>query len=76
MQDFLQDMMTREIQNTKSLLELWQNSQVHFMVISKSGETSYIYGENLGELLQLKIELMSKYRHVQPGIDRDIMWKI
>ena len=76
MQDFLQDMMTREIQNTKNLLELWQNSPVHFMVISKSGETSYIYGENLGELLNRKIELMSKYRHVQPRIDPDIMWKI
>lgn len=74
--DYLDDMMTTEIQNAKDLLELWESSEVNFMVVSKSGETSYIYGENLGELVQRKIDLMEKYRQVEPRIDDSIMWKI
>ncbi len=74
--DYLEDMMTRDIQNTRDLLELWESSQVNFMVVSKSGETSYIYGENLGDLLRRKIQLTEEYRHVEPRIDPDIMWRV
>ncbi len=73
---YLDVMITREIQNAKDLLELWESSNVNFMVVSKSGETSYIYGENMGALVKRKIELMEKYRHVEPGIDDTIMWKV
>jgi len=69
-------MMTKEIENVKDLLELWETSRVDFMVVSKTGETGYIYGENLGELLRQKIQLMKEYRDVEPRIDPDIMWKI
>ena len=69
-------MMTEDIQNTQDLLELWESSRVNFMVVSKSGETSYIYGDNLGDLLRRKIRLMEKYRHVEPRIDDTIMWKV
>ena len=74
--DYLDDMMDRDIQNTRDLLELWQSSRVNFMVVSKSGETSYIYGENLGDLLRRKIQLMEEYCHVEPRIDPDIMWRV
>ena len=74
--DYLEDMMTKDIQNTRDLLELWESSRVNFMVVSKSGETSYIYGENLGNLLRRKIQLMEEYRHVEPRIDPDIMWRV
>ncbi|MCG8605886.1 hypothetical protein MJD09_12950 [bacterium] len=74
--DYLDDMMTRDIRNTRDLLELWESSRVNFMVVSKSGETSYIYGENLGELLRRKIQLVEEYRHVEPRIDPDIMWRV
>ena len=73
---YLDEMMDREIQSTRDLLRLWQNSEMDFMVVSEAGETSYIYGENFGELLQRKIDLMEKYRHVEPRIDPDIMWKV
>jgi len=73
---YLDDVMTKEIQNAKDLLQLWQTSKVNFMVVSKTGETSYIYGENLGELIKRKIELMEAYRGVEPRIDDKIMWKI
>ncbi|MGH7491630.1 MAG: hypothetical protein ACREOO_04475 [bacterium] len=73
---YLDDMMARDLRNTKDLLELWESSTVDFMVVSKTGETSFIYGENLGELLRYKIALVEKYRHVEPRIDMDIMWKV
>jgi hypothetical protein len=73
---YLDDMMARDLQNTKDLLELWESSTVDFMVVSKTGETSFIYGENLGELLRHKITLVEKYRHVEPRIDMNIMWKV
>lgn len=73
---YLDDMMTRDLQNTKDLLDLWNTSTVNFMVVSKTGETSFIYGENLGDLLQRKIALVEKYRHVEPRIDMNIMWKV
>lgn len=73
---FLDDMMDREIANTKDLLDLWNSSNVDFMAISGAGETSYIYGENIGELIPRKIELMEKYRNVEPRIDPDILWRV
>lgn len=73
---YLYGMMDMEIQNCKDLLELWNTSCVNFMVVSKTGENSFIYGENFGELLQRKIELMEKYKHVEPRIDKNIMWKV
>ncbi|MEE9169793.1 MAG: hypothetical protein V3U73_08495, partial [bacterium] len=50
--NYLEDMMTKEIENARDLLKLWESSQVDFMVVSSSGETSYIYGDNLGHLLR------------------------
>ena len=73
---YLNEMMELEIRNTKDLLTLWQNSDVDFMVVSAAGENSYMYGENLGDLLQRKINLMQKYRHVKPGINREIIWRV
>ena len=74
--EYLDHMIDMEIQNARELLALWRTSTTQFMVVSKSGETSFIYGENFGELLERKIELMEKYRHVEPRIDQEIMWKI
>lgn len=73
---YLDEMISKEVAFTKDLLELWEESPIHFMVVSQTGETSYIYGENFGELLQQKIQLMEDYRHVEPRIDPDIMWKV
>jgi len=40
------------------------------------GETSFIYGENLGDLLRRKLELTAQYRHHAPRIDTNIMWRL
>lgn len=73
---YLDDMMDKDIQNTKDLLNLWKNSDVNFMIISETGETSYMYADNFGEKLQKKIELVEKYRHVEPRIDESVMWRV
>ncbi len=72
----LDEMIDREIANTERLLRLWRESDTHFMAVSCVGETPFIYGENFGEGLQKKIDLMRRYREVEPRIDSGIMWRI
>ena len=43
--------------------------------MSEVGETSYIYGENFGDLVREKIRLMREYGHVEPHIDEEILWR-
>ena len=74
--DYLADMIDRDILNTRDLLDLWETSETEFMLVSEVGETSYIYGENFGDLLRRKIELTERYRDVEPFIDRDIIWRL
>jgi hypothetical protein len=72
----LKKMIADEIQLAKELLHLWETSPIHWMVVSQVGETSYIYGENLGELIRKKIALMEKYSGVEPYIDPNFMWRV
>ncbi len=72
----LQDMIDLDIENTRALLDLWQQDGREFMLVSGAGETSFIYGENFGEHLARKIELTETYRHHPPRIDRDIIWRV
>jgi hypothetical protein len=73
---YLKKMVADEIQFAKDLLQLWETSTTPWMVVSKVGETSYIYGENLGELIRKKIALMEKYGDVEPYIDPNFMWRV
>lgn len=72
----LQAMIDLDIKNTTRLLDLWQQRETDFMLVSETGETSFIYGENFGEHLVRKIELTTAYRNFAPRIDRDIIWRI
>lgn len=67
--------MDMEIANAKDLLDLWNTTTTEFMAISDVSETAYIHGENLGEQIQMKIDLMEKYKNVEPFIDSDILWR-
>jgi hypothetical protein len=73
---FLHDMMSEEIENMQRLLDLWNTSQVTFMPVSKYGEDWYTYGENFGEVLKKKIDLMTAHMHDEPFIDPDFMWRM
>jgi len=73
---YLRKMVAEEIQFARDLLRLWKTSTTHWMVVSQVGETSYIYGENLGELIRKKIALMEKYGDVEPYIDPNFIWRV
>jgi hypothetical protein len=64
-----------ELENAKVLLRLWEESPVEFMSVSSVGETTFIHGDNFGDLLKLKIKLMKGRENDEPRIDGDYMWK-
>mgnify|MGYP000341888769 CR=1 FL=1 len=68
--------MQREMANTRDLLELWKTSSVQFMTVSSIGENTYMYGENFGDLLQIRLALMQGREDDEPYIDPDFMWRI
>ncbi len=72
----VREMVLDELENTKELLALWETSSVDFMVISQYAETPLIYGENFGELLKRRIELMTGREDDEPFIDPDYMWRM
>jgi len=74
--NFLKTLVADEIQFARDLLQLWETSPINWMVVSKVAETSYIYGENLGELIRKKIALMEKYGDVEPYIDPNFIWRV
>jgi len=72
----LDDMIEREIDNSRELIRLWTEAPVEWMYVSDFGETPFIYGENFPELLKKKIALMRKHRHDKPFIDPDYMFRV
>jgi hypothetical protein len=63
------EMVARELANTRRLLALWQRSDIDFMPLQSQGESVHNYGLNMGELLQKKIALMTSYGDGEPRID-------
>ncbi len=70
------EMVARQIQHTEELLELWRTARTEFMAISEFCETTFIYGENFGELLARKLALLRQHQYDEPGIDPDFMWRL
>lgn len=70
-----QDMVARELNNTRNLLALWQNSDIDFMPVQTHGESVHNYGLNLGALLNKKIALMETYGNLEPNIDPQYMFR-
>ncbi|HUF11425.1 MAG TPA: hypothetical protein VMO47_19035 [Rhodothermales bacterium] len=76
LKDELQQMIDLDLKNTQDLIDLWNSATVEFMHVSDVVETSTLYGENLPELLQRKIDLTQQYRDVEPFIDKEILWRL
>ena len=70
----LDDLMDREIENTEELIELWENTDVEWMIVGEV-ETPFIHGENFGALLRKKVDLIKSYRSHKPFIDPDYMFR-
>ncbi|MBN1542708.1 hypothetical protein JW992_11235 [candidate division KSB1 bacterium] len=69
-------MIDDEIANSHELLDLWRRSHTPFMPVSAVGENWYTYGDNFGELLEKRIELMKKHRDDIPAIDKNLIWRM
>jgi hypothetical protein len=72
----LHDMVLDEIENTKQLLELWETTDRKWMYYSKTGETTFIYGDNLAGYLKRKIELMQGRENDEPYVDPNFQWRV
>ncbi len=72
----LHAMVLDEIANTRSLLELWDTTDRRWMYYSAKGETTFIYGENFGDCLRKKIEIMQGHVDDIPYIDPDFQWRV
>ena len=72
----LDAMLDLDLANTRELLDLWENGGAEWMLVSDVGETSFIYGENFGDLLRRKLDLTERYRVLAPRIDRGILWRL
>jgi hypothetical protein len=72
----LDDMIGREIDNSRKLIRLWTEAPIEWMYVSDFGETPFIYGANFPELLQKRIDLMKKHRKDVPFIDPGYMFRV
>ena len=72
----LEKMIDSEIQNSRELIALWENSTVEWMIVSGNKETPFIYGDNFADLLKKKIILMERYRDKNPSIDPRYMFRV
>ena len=66
--NMIRDMMEKEIENTREV-KILLDSNVEFMSVTDKGETPLVYGDNLGELLDKRIELMIEHINDEPYID-------
>jgi hypothetical protein len=69
-------MVTSELENAKNLLKLWNESDVDWMPISRTGESLHIYGEHFGDHVRRKITLMQQHVDDEPSIDPEFMWRM
>jgi hypothetical protein len=71
----LQEAIDLDLENTTGLIDLIENSDTEFMVVSATGNHTFIYGEDLPDLLRNRLRLTAAYRHHRPNINRDILWR-
>jgi hypothetical protein len=74
--ELCREMVTNELDNAKDLLRLWTESRVDWMPITTGEESLHIYGENFGEHVRRKIELMERHAQDEPYIDPNYMWRM
>ncbi len=70
----VRDMMESEIDNMRHLLDLWDHSSIEFMPVNHQGESWTIYGDNLPEIVQRKIDWMIAHRNDTPRVYENQMW--
>ena len=71
----LQAAIDLELENARGLIELLETTASDVVALSGIGDNTFLYGENLVELLRTKVRLTEAYRHHAPRIDPDIFWR-
>ena len=72
----MEELMDREIQNSRDLLELWKETDVEWMIVAEDGETPFLYGDNMPDLLERRISLMERHMGDIPAVDPDYMFRV
>jgi hypothetical protein len=72
----LDEMIEREIQNCRDLIDLWKKAPIEWMIVSGTDETPFIHSTNFVEWLGKKVSLMKKHREDEPSIDPDYMFRL
>ncbi|MCJ7681416.1 MAG: hypothetical protein MUP70_11860, partial [Candidatus Aminicenantes bacterium] len=72
----IEELMDREIQNSRDLMDLCNESGVEWMIVAENGETPFLYGDNMSELLARRIGLMERHRGDIPSIDPNYMFRV
>ncbi len=72
----IQSMIDLDLENTHRLLALWEEGNTETFLVSGVGETSFVYGDNIGDLFRRKIDLTERYRDRAPAIDPDLIWRL
>jgi hypothetical protein len=68
----LDDMIAREVANTRDLVEL-MDTGIEFMATAAEGESPLMHGRNLRSLLERRIALMQRHAGDTPRIDHGYM---
>jgi len=75
-QEHVRQTILDEKENAKELLQHVNTVGIDWMVHSELGETTFIYGDNIAELLVKKIALMEGRENDEPHVDPDFMWRV
>ncbi len=62
--------------NAQALLEHVESAETEWMIQSEIGETTFIYGDNIADLIRKKIALMEGREDDEPFVDPDFMWRV
>ena len=65
-----------EKENAQLLLEHVETATTEWMIQSELGETTFIYGDNIADLIRKKIALMEGRENDEPHVDPDYMWRV
>jgi len=71
----LQASIDLELANTRGLIDLLETTKAEVIAVDAVGNNTFLYGDDLTELLRRKIRLTERYRHHPPRIPDDIMWR-
>jgi hypothetical protein len=75
-QQLVRETVLDEKANAQLLLALVESATTEWMVQSELGETTFIYGDNIADLIRKKIALMEGRENDIPHVDPDYIWRV